>query len=70
MVIRAATEGQGIALGWHGLVDDLLESGRLELVFPDVVSTTNGYFLRAARTPPAPAVRRMCDWIVSSAAAK
>jgi len=45
LVIQAARDGIGVALGWHGLIDDLLEDGRLVQAVPHVATSRRGYFL-------------------------
>jgi len=45
MVLQAALLGQGAALGWHPLVDDLLQSGHLLLLDEAPLCTERGYFL-------------------------
>lgn len=47
--IHAALNGQGIALGWQRLVDDLLRQGRLVRILPHVVPTRNAYFIVVPR---------------------
>lgn len=44
-VIQAAMAGQGIALGWRPLVDDLLANGLLKIAIDRPISTARGYFL-------------------------
>lgn len=44
-VIQAAVAGQGIALGWRPLVDDLLASGLLVVAIDRPIRTARGYFL-------------------------
>ncbi len=65
LVIQAALAGQGIALGWSPLVDDLLDSGQLVAAAGPALRTERGYFLvlpRNARLTGALAVFRR--WIV------
>ena len=45
MVVQSAVAGDGIALGWLGLVDNLLRGGRLVQVTGDVVSSDAGYVM-------------------------
>jgi putative choline sulfate-utilization transcription factor len=64
LVIQAAIAGQGVALGWTPLVDDLVRNGQLAAVAPPT-RTTHGYFLvepNAHRTQEA--VQRFRQWIV------
>jgi len=44
LVIDAACAGQGVALGWHGLVDDLIATGRLIRPLNQSLQTEFGYY--------------------------
>ncbi len=48
MVVQAAIAGDGIALGWGGLVDAELESGRLVRPLDLVLETDGGFYLATA----------------------
>lgn len=45
LVIQAARDGMGVALGWHGLIDGLVEEGRLVKAVPHIATSRRGYFL-------------------------
>jgi LysR family glycine cleavage system transcriptional activator len=45
LVIESARAGQGVALGWHPLIDSLLQSGQLVAIDPQPMQTSRGYFL-------------------------
>ena len=45
LLIQAALNGQGVALGWERLVDDYLESGLLVRPVPFELSTTSQFYL-------------------------
>jgi len=45
LVIQAALAGQGVALGWRPLVDDLLDRGQLVPALDRTVVTDKGYYL-------------------------
>ena len=45
IVLQAARQGQGIALGWSGFVDDDLRSGVLVRPLKDSLHTRYGYYL-------------------------
>lgn len=65
LVLQAAIAGQGLALGWVPLVDDLLRSGQLVTAFGLPVQTAHGYFLvepHAQRSPEP--LRRFRQWII------
>lgn len=48
-IIQAAMAGQGIALGWRPLVDELLENGLLKVAIDLPIRTARGYFLVSPR---------------------
>lgn len=43
LLVQAAIAGQGVALGWRGLIDDLLERGMLVGLEALSLGTTSGY---------------------------
>jgi DNA-binding transcriptional LysR family regulator len=49
--VNAAVGGEGIALGWHRLVDDLLRSGQLVRVTAESLQTRAAYHLVVRRAP-------------------
>ncbi|SMF24552.1 putative choline sulfate-utilization transcription factor [Tistlia consotensis] len=63
LVIQAALAGQGVALGWLGLVDGLLESGALVRAHPAELESPRGYWLVPGPGGRLPAVRQVADWI-------
>ncbi len=64
LVLQGAVEGQGIALGWLGLVDSFLESRQLVMACDAVVSSERAYVMKCARDAPHH-VRDVFDWIRS-----
>ncbi|MDI6024742.1 LysR substrate-binding domain-containing protein [Corticibacterium sp. UT-5YL-CI-8] len=62
--IHAALNGQGIALGWRRLVQDLLDQNRLVRIPPHTMLTRNGYFVvvptRREKTEP---VKKFAEWL-------
>lgn len=67
-VIQLALKGEGVALGFSGLVTELMADGRL--VRPlDVFQTRNlaVYLVTPATTTPSPQVQNFIDWIVEEA---
>lgn len=64
MIVKAARDGQGIALGWHGLVDDLLASGELVELYPNRVCTEAGYYIKNSARHRSRKVEDVLDWIV------
>ncbi len=68
-VIRAALDGQGIALGFSGLVSRLIDQGRL--VRPIKATLSKGlsvYLVIPSTVKPAPRVQEFIDWILEKAA--
>lgn len=64
--IRAALEGQGVALAQLELVSALLKEGRLVAPLPQRFSTPRSYFLLAsAHAGSNPAVDPFCAWLAS-----
>ena len=63
LVIEAARAGQGIALGWHRLVDADLAAGALVRPLPHSARTRFGYYLvwSASRALP-PVAEGFRDW--------
>ncbi|MBY6069145.1 LysR family transcriptional regulator [Leisingera aquaemixtae] len=45
-LLQAVLDGEGIALGWLGLVDQLLENGRLVRAGPSVFSRETAYYVQ------------------------
>lgn len=45
LVIQAAIAGQGVAIGWIPLIDELVKNGQLVHAFGHCVKTARGYFL-------------------------
>jgi len=69
-VIQAALEGHGVALGFSGLVTDLITKGRL--LRPIESELTRGlavYLVIPSSIKPAPKVQEFIDWILDEAAA-
>lgn len=65
LMYTAAAQGLGFALGCR----DLLPAGLRELFvfpFPDVVTGDGFYFVFPAGKPVRPAVRRFCNWVLST----
>lgn len=65
-LLKAAVGGQGVALGWTRLVEDLLRDGRLICPLSQEFHTGNGYYLvespGVARSTAQTAFR---DWVLS-----
>ncbi|MFC6490753.1 LysR substrate-binding domain-containing protein [Nitratireductor sp. GCM10026969] len=52
LALQAAQSGQGVALGWRGLVDDLLAAGVLVPACDLTLETDRGYWLVQHKSPP------------------
>lgn len=69
-LLRAAIEGQGVAIANLGLVRDALADGRLVAPFAQRLATPRAYYLVAGGDAlRRPAVARFCDWVLAQAAA-
>ena len=69
-VIQAACDGQGVALGFGGIVDGLLDRGAL--VRPVADSRSRGqavYLVTPSGREPTPLARAFRDWVLAEAAA-
>lgn len=64
LVIQAALAGQGVALGWFPLVDDLIRSNALVPVARRKITTQRGYFLIERHSRPISALTEtLKKWI-------
>ncbi|MDX1402131.1 MAG: LysR substrate-binding domain-containing protein, partial [Kiloniellales bacterium] len=65
LVLQAAMEGEGLAMGWRHVVDRLLRSGMLQTALPESFKSGKGFYLLWAKRRPlsadALAVR---DWLL------
>ncbi|QTP56126.1 LysR family transcriptional regulator [Billgrantia sulfidoxydans] len=69
LLIQAAIAGQGIAMGWRGLVDDLLESDMLIGLHELSLSSRRGYGLVDARPDATGEAKRALQaWVLEGAA--
>lgn len=65
LLIQASCRGQGIGLGWRGLVDDLLEDGTLVKPFDLSLVTGRGYYvITRANIRMSPETKTLYDWVV------
>ena len=68
-VIRAALDGQGVALGFRGLVTNLVKQGKLVRPFDGELSKGLAvYLVIPSSVNPAPRVQEFIDWILEEAA--
>lgn len=66
LVLQAAVEGEGLALGWHHLISGPMLRGRL--IRPSPVSLVTGLGIWVAwpkRTPLSPAAAAVRDWLIA-----
>lgn len=62
LVMAEVVAGAGIGLGWRPLIDDMVESGVLVTVGPEVVRPGHGWWLVWPDADPDPDVTRVSDW--------
>lgn len=65
MVIKAAAGGQGIALGWHGMIDPMMHRSELVKVVPDTISSDLGYHIIGKPDEINDKVAEVRSWIVN-----
>jgi len=65
LLMQAATEGQGLALGWSLLTDDLLEKGKLVRPLDATVRTSKGFYLVTSDQNTGPEVQAFRDWVLT-----
>ncbi|SAL77261.1 LysR family transcriptional regulator [Caballeronia peredens] len=63
LVTHAAVMGQGVALGWAPLIDELIATGQLVALSEAPLVTERGYVLVTAREPSS-AVRAFSEWLL------
>jgi DNA-binding transcriptional LysR family regulator len=68
LVIQAAMEGQGVALGWRHLTERLIASGLLVRVSGHVMSTGKGFHVAWPKSRAlSESARRVRDWLAAQA---
>lgn len=63
LVMDEALAGRGVALGWVGIVDAAVESGRLVEVGPRVATTDSQHYLIPGPRTPAQLIDALENWI-------
>lgn len=64
LLIQAAIAGQGVAIGWRHLVDNLLDQGLLCRPIEATVVSNNGYYVvLSSRKRRGRVVQRFIDWL-------
>lgn len=67
LLIEAAKNGRGIALGWRGLVDHEIDDGRLVKPLRQAIKTHNGYYaVWSANRDQSPEICAFVDWLSQS----
>ncbi len=67
-LLQAAANGQGIALGWHGLIEEHLGKKILVEVLPSRLVTNEGYYVaHSAASAMKPEVLALLNWIAAEA---
>jgi DNA-binding transcriptional LysR family regulator len=67
LVIDAACAGQGVALGWRFLVDDLISAGRLVRPLQQSLQTEFGYyFICRENLQDDPTIQRLKHWLLKA----
>lgn len=67
VVVQAALDGQGVALGWEHLVAPLVAAGRLDVVGGEPTGTAQPFVLLHRRGPLSPAVMALRNWLLEQA---
>jgi putative choline sulfate-utilization transcription factor len=62
LVVQSAIGQQGLALGWAGLVDDLLKTGALVSLGPELEAPDRGYWLMGSSGRKG-ATAKLVDWL-------
>jgi DNA-binding transcriptional LysR family regulator len=71
LLLQATLAGEGIALGWRGLVDPLLASGSLVQLLPGLRRDHRGYFATYRQGHPADkSLRQIVDWLIGEVPAR
>lgn len=65
MVVQSAVSGDGIALGWLGLIDRVLQDGSLVQVTGDVVDSDAGYVMSRDYSSQLRGPSLVFDWIAA-----
>jgi putative choline sulfate-utilization transcription factor len=63
LLMQAAVEGQGVAIGWSLLTDDLIASGKLVRPLDAVLHTDKGYYLVTSEREAKPEIGAFRTWL-------
>ena len=67
MVVQQALIGRGVALGWRGLIDELVDGGALTVVGPEVTSA-RGYYVVWPKNRRSVEIDALVAWLRTEAA--
>jgi LysR family glycine cleavage system transcriptional activator len=67
VVVQAALDGQGVALGWEHLVAPLVDAGRLVTVGGAAIHTQRPFVLLHRRGPVSTSTTALRDWLLAQA---
>ena len=66
LVLQAALEGEGIAMGWRHVTERLLRSGLLKPVVAESFRSDKGFYLLwARRRPLTPEAQQVREWLLA-----
>lgn len=65
LLLSAALAGQGVALGWDGLIDQFLENGTLLRVSKESVRSERGYYVSCSARENL-AAQRVAKWLIGA----
>jgi DNA-binding transcriptional LysR family regulator len=65
LVLQAACDGQGVALGWSLLTDDMLAEGRLVRPMAATVETSKSFYLVRRANRNSSAIALFIDWVMA-----
>lgn len=68
VVLQAAVDGQGVALGWQHLISPLVADGRLIVIGGAPTTTAKPFVLLHRRGPLSPSVVALRSWLLEQAA--
>lgn len=69
LILQAALDGQGVALGWHHIVGNLVAEGRLVRLSDNQITTAQNFVVLTRGEPPIGGnTAALRDWLVAEAA--
>lgn len=70
LVVQAALDGQGVALGWEHIVQDLIDDGRLVPLAPAILTERPFVALNLIERPLSPNALALRTWLVNELAGR